>query len=37
LSYHHELYQDVPEGAQPGARDLPNQTNDGGARMNLVD
>src|SRR5215469_7671060 len=30
-------YQDVPEGAQPGARDLPHQTNDGGARVNLVD
>jgi hypothetical protein len=36
LPYHHELHQDLPKRAQPGARDFPYQANDGRARMKAI-
>src|SRR5271166_3137441 len=33
LPHHHELHRDLPEGAEPGARNLPYEANDGRARM----
>src|ERR1700740_1129237 len=36
LPYNHELHQDLPERAQPRARDFQYQTNDGRARVRAV-
>src|ERR1700736_3684304 len=35
LPYHHELHQDLPKRAQPGARDFQHQANDGRARVRV--
>ena len=36
LPHHHELHQELPERSQSGARDLPHQANDGGARLKRI-
>ena len=36
LPYDHELHQDLPQRAQPGARDFQYQANDGRARMSII-
>jgi succinate dehydrogenase / fumarate reductase iron-sulfur subunit len=36
LPHHHELHQDLPERAQPSARDFQHQANDGRARVKVI-
>ena len=36
LPHHHELHQDLPQRAQPGACDFQHQANDGRARVSVI-